>query len=185
MSEPPNPKPAPEAEPSGSFRWNPFVGIMIGVVLLMLALPLAMVGWFLRGVHEERIRENAAEVAASGVEGSEGEDDLLRAALENAMKDWQPATVLDFPEVVITASEVGVVREKLQHWADQSGVILIQSEAVKGEEGEGYLLQTDGEKWEGLFAVLEKYLSDFKILNNVKNIKDQNIIIKITIKSEI
>jgi Na+-transporting methylmalonyl-CoA/oxaloacetate decarboxylase gamma subunit len=166
---------APVAEGSGAFRWNPAVGVMIFIVLLMLALPMGMIGWHLRGWQQERaqpVEQSNAESEAEGVE--------LRLALEAAAEGWRPKTELGFPAVMIKveAGDFARVNELISR--EMGGLTLIDfSENEATYWGE---LNQEG------LEELRKNLEEKNLINPksilAENIDDEQVTTRITIKAE-
>lgn len=174
-----------DQDPPGAFRWNPFVGVAIALVLLMLALPIGMVGWFLRGYQIEKTSKPPQKADDSPAEASES-DDLLRQALELAATNWNPTTEIDFPEIqlIVPAGKEPEAIDLLQSWANQIETILLPLAEEPGEVSLEYLVRLQSNDFNKLEENVKNKYGIKCIINIRELIAQEGITIKITIKPE-
>ncbi len=155
---------------------------MILIVLAMLALPMGMVGWYLRGWQEEKATHPPAENRSE--EGPDAPATALRAALENAAQQWQPDLDLQLPEVVVEVppGRLAEARDFLLQWAQQEGLTLVEAES--SPERCAWWASAAGE-WIASFEQEITRMSELKITNkDLQNICNKHKTLKLTLKTE-
>lgn len=156
---------------------------MILIVLAMLALPMGMVGWYLRGWQEEKAASQAPAENRSQ-EGADAPDAGLRTALENAAQQWQPDLDLRLPEVVVEVppGRLAEARDFLLQWAQQQGLTLIEAES--SPERCSWWTSAEG-RWSASLGQVITRMSELKLANkNLQPIPNKNKTLKITLKTE-
>lgn len=161
----------------GAFRWHPAVGVMIFIVLLMLALPMAMIGWHLRGWQQERAQ------AESGP-GPEGQETGLRLALEAVAEEWRPNVQLGLPEIMIEVPPADFVRvnELIAQAVEEGGgrLTLVDS----SEKEATYWGRLNQEGVEKIRENLEQNIDQKNLVVYSQNVEKEPLKTRITIKSE-
>jgi len=147
---------APESEKNSSLRQK-MILLTIGVVLVMLALPFAILGWVARdyiGPRFEQSRPPTSDTAELAPE--------LRANLEVIAESWQALPTLESPIPEITfflkKPQEGnkIIPEIVQHLEDQ-GITLLALDPEPASKAERYMALANFKKIVTILSDKKKY----------------------------